>query len=182
MQMQANDNLTLYRQTLGDAFDNLPQVLKTFHAHPDGAAARGTLRITRGQGWLRQTMASLMRLPASGEQVPVLLNVQVNAGIERWSRQFGSLRLVTRQWLWQGLLIETAGPLRFGFRLSANATEMRFDFARCWLLGMPLPFALAPRVNARASEYEDGWWIHVCVEVPVLGMLAQYEGKVVPEC
>ena len=123
-----------------------------------------------------------MRLPEPGEQVPVLLNMQVEADSECWTREFGSLRLVTQQWLHHGLLIETAGPSRFGFRLSAGATQMRFEFVRCWLLGVPLAFALSPRVNASASIYEDGWWIHVRVEVPVLGMLVQYEGKVVPEC
>lgn len=182
MDRPGQNPLCLYRRTLGEAFDSLPPVLKRFHEQPCGASAQGSLRITRGPGRLRQALATLMRLPSPGEQVPLLLQVHVRGEVERWTRDFGALRLVTRQWLRHGLLIESVGPLRFGFRLAADATEMRFDFARCWFLGMPLPSALAPRVNASASEYEEGWWVRVRVEAPVLGLLTQYEGKVTLLC
>jgi len=48
--------------------------------------------------------------------------VQTDGEEERWTRDFGSLRLVTRQWRRHSLLIETAGPLRLVFRLFADAT------------------------------------------------------------
>lgn len=182
MQPSVNKMHPLYRRTLGDAFDSLPPVLRRFHEQSPEAGAQGTLHITRGSGRIRQALAALMRLPLPGEQVPVVLQVQTVGEAEHWRRDFGTLRLVTQQWLQDGLLIETAGPLRFGFRLTADAKEMRFEFARCWFVGMPLPTALAPRVNATASEYEDGWWLRVRIDVPLLGMLTQYEGKVTPQC
>ena len=182
MESPVHNTPSLYRGTLGEAFDSLPTVLRHFHDHPHDARARGSLRVTRGTGWLRQAMAAAMRLPSPGEQVPVLLHVQANAEEERWTRDFGTLRLVTRQWRRNGLLIEAAGPLRFGFHLTANPEEMRFEFARCWLMGIPLPLFLSPRVNAWVSEYEEGWWARVRVEAPLLGLLTQYEGKVTPQC
>ena len=123
-----------------------------------------------------------MRLPLPGEAVPVCLEVQTSAEGECWIRDFASQRLVTKQWLQDGLLIETAGPLRFGFRMAADAAGMRFEFARCWLLGLPLPVALSPRVQATVSEYENGWWVCVRMELPALGLLTQYEGKMTPQC
>lgn len=174
--------ISLYRKALGETFDRLPTALWHFHANPEDAAAAGVLRITRGSGWLRNTLATLMRLPPQGEQVPVSLQVHLIGEQEQWTRDFGSLRLITRQWFWRGLLLEAAGPLRFGFRLTADATGMRFEFARCWFLGAPLPLALSPQVHAEARDQETGWWISVRVEVPVLGVLVQYEGEVRPQC
>lgn len=172
---------TLYRRALGESFDRLPPVLRTFHDEPFGGRAQGTLCITRGQGRLRYLAALLMRLPPPGQQVPVRLQVRTDGAAEHWTRDFGTLRLVTKQWLHNGLLIETAGPLRFGFRVAAEAQILRFAFARCWLLGLPLPRVLSPRVEAEAHAQEDGWWIRVAISVPILGLLTQYEGKVVPQ-
>lgn len=173
---------TLYRRSLGQGFDALPTVLRDFHDLPFGGMAQGVLLVTRGKGLLRQIMAGLMRLPKPGDEVPVFLEVRVQDDTEWWIRNFASHRIVTRQWLEDGLLIEAAGPLRFGFRMAADPAGMRFEFARCWISSLPVPLALSPRVNASAAEYEDGWWVRVSVEVPILGLLTQYEGKMAPRC
>jgi hypothetical protein len=172
---------SLYKRVLGEEFDSLPSVLRCFHEVSAGGKARGRLRITRGKGWLRNVLATLMRLPPQGEQVPVSLAVCVEEEAERWTRNFGPLCLVTRQWVQNGLLIEAAGPVRFGFRLTADATGMEFHFAGCWFLGVRLPSALAPRVHAEARGREACWWLSVCVEVPALGVLVRYEGEMTPE-
>ncbi|HLK56661.1 MAG TPA: DUF4166 domain-containing protein [Chthonomonadaceae bacterium] len=175
-----HNNLSLYRRTLGESFDSLPPVLQRFHDTPGGAIAEGSFRITWGQGWLRQALATGMRLPLPGEQVPALVQVRTKGDMEYWTRDFGSRRLVSRQWLRQGLLVETAGPFRIGFKVSTDATGMRFAFVRCWLFLLPLPNALAPRVHGWVTEHENGWWVQVGIELPVLGLLTQYEGKVTP--
>ncbi len=169
--------VSLYRRTLGESFDCMPEVLKRFHDQPFAAAANGTLRVTRGKGVLRRIAAAVMRLPKPGEQVPVHLHVHIGGETEQWTRDFGSLRLVTKQWLDRGLLIGSAGLMRFRFRLTGDESGLRFEFVRCWFIGIPLPFILAPKVNASASKYEESWWVHVCVEAPILGMLTEYEGK-----
>jgi len=182
MEVLIHGTQCLYRRTLGEAFDRLPQVLKNFHNQPCEAVAQGSLRITRGKGWMRQALAAAMHLPMPGEQVPIQLRVQVDGEEEHWTRDFGSLRLVTRQWLHRDLLMESAGPMRFGFHLEARGLEMHFVFARCWFIGIPLPTVLAPQVNASVIQHEAGWWVRVSVEVPVLGMITRYEGKVTPQC
>jgi hypothetical protein len=181
MEQSIHDNRSLYHRTLGNSFDCLPLALKRFHNAPTGGTAEGSLCVTRGAGRMRHVLAVLMRLPKPGKQVPVRLQVEIQGNAECWTRDFGSLRLITRQWLHHGLLIETAGPLRFGFRLRGNGSGMRFEFARCWLMGLPLPRAFSPRVNASVSGQDTGWWVQVRIEVPVFGMLTQYEGLVVPQ-
>jgi len=123
-----------------------------------------------------------MRLPAAGREVPTRLQVVVEGEREIWIRDFGTLRLRTRQWHHRGLLIEQAGPIRFGLRVRANAEGLRFDTERCWLGWLPLPARVAPRVTANITARETGWSVDVQIAVPGLGLLARYTGEVTPEC
>lgn len=172
----------LYRALLGERYDELPAVLRRFH-DLDAASARGTLRITRGQGAIRGRLADLLGLPAAGESVQVDLRVRTVKGIQTWVRHYGLRRIETRQWIRAGLLVEAAGPYRMGFRLAADSRGLRFTFVRAWLGGLPLPGFLALKVDAEASAAPDteSWRIDVRISAPLLGMLARYEGEVTPE-
>ena len=170
----------LYQQMLGEAFEVLPPVLKRFHS-VGSITARGVLRVTRGRGLLLGIIATVMRLPLSGEQVPLFLQVDTRGGVEYWTRDFDKVRLQTTQWRQYGLLMETAGPMRFGFRLVGDDTGMRFEFVRGWLGLIPVPAFLCPRVEAVTTVQEEGWWVQVSINLPVLGRLMEYEGKVIPE-
>lgn len=172
----------LYRRALGAAFDSLPAVLRRFHDASSAVSARGEFRITRGPGALRHVVATIMRLPAAGERVRVHLAIENSSGRERWTRDFGPHRMTTRQWLHREMLIEAAGPLRFGFVLTVEAEEMVFTMTRCWLCRLPLPLPIAPRVHAKVSGGETSWWTTVQIDAPLLGLIARYEGKMIPEC
>ena len=180
MSGSACNSPSLYRVTLGDQYDRLPPVLRAFHDLSAGGRAQGDLCITRGVGRLRGLCADLMRLPRAADCVTVRLEVKAARGAERWVRDFGPHRLVTDQWHRNGLLVEAAGPMRFGFRLTASETQMAFTMERCWLLGLPVPVALAPRVSAVVTGRADAWWTVVTVDAPLLGLLARYEGEMAP--
>lgn len=172
---------SLYRCAAGETFDRLPAVLRDFHGRPAGGCAEGVLCITRGSGTLRGLCADLMRLPAAGAAVPVKLEVRGLANRERWTRDFGAHRLITEQWHRDGLLIEQAGPMRFGFRLTGDETCMVFDMQRSWLFGLPLPRFLSPRVDAVVTGHGScAWWTVVNVRVPVFGQVVRYEGEMRP--
>lgn len=170
---------SLYQRALGTEFDRLPLSLRQFHTRSEGHA-QGSLSVRRGSGRLRNFLADCLRLPCAGERLPIRLQVKPWGEGERWVRHFGELRLETRQWLWQRLLVEAAGPLQFGFRLRADADALRFDFLRAWLWGIPLPRLLSPRVAAIATGTEQGWTICVRVDFPLLGTLVEYQGEVAP--
>jgi Domain of unknown function (DUF4166) len=172
---------TLYRRLLGEAFEALPAALRDFHGRADGGRARGVLCVTRGKGWLANALADRMRLPAQGDQVAIRLRVRVEGDRERWVRDFDAQQMETVQWAHTGLLIEAAGPLRGGFRVVTSPEGLRFELARAWLFGLPLPRALMPHTTAEARAREGGWWIDVRVEAPVIGLLAGYNGEVTPE-
>src|SRR5256885_2167747 len=95
----------LYRRVLGETFEVLPEALRRFHGTPNGGRACGFLCVRRGKGWLRNRLATLARLPAEGEHVPVELRVEVEGARERWIRHFDGRRMETLQWARKGLLI-----------------------------------------------------------------------------
>jgi hypothetical protein len=172
---------TLYRRLLGEAFETLPPVLRRFHGLAGDKAARGVLSVTRGKGRLRSTLADLMRLPAHGARVGVRLRVVVEGERERWVREFDGILFQTVQWARAGLLIETAGPLRFGFQVVASPEGLSFEQKHGWLYGLPLPRALTPQIRAEATAGEASWTIDVRVAAPFVGLLARYYGEVTPE-
>ncbi len=172
---------SLYHSVLGEGFDTLPPILRGFHASLIGGEAKGTFSIAEGEGVLRHLAARLMRLPPSSEQVPVHLRVEVKGEQEYWVRRFGTQVLTTTQWSHGGLLIERAGILCFGFHLAPCEEGFRFEFRKCWLLGVLLPSVFAPKVNAEVWGTEAGWWVQVKVEVPLLGLLTQYDGEMFPQ-
>jgi uncharacterized protein DUF4166 len=146
----------------------------------DGGRASGFLRVTRGKGCLRAVVADLLKLPPAGERVGVELQVVVEGDRERWIRRFDDLRLVSTQRLERGLVVETFGPFRFGYRLTGGPGGLQFDMVRRWFWRVPIGAGLAPLIDGRAWGREDGWWIDVSIRAPLLGFLVRYEGKVLP--
>ena len=100
---------SVYRRVLGDRFDVLPEVLKQFHDVTRKSNARGTFRVTRGSGSVRNLVATILGLPSAGERVPVHLEVVVKADREIWLRHFPGKTLKSVQWGRGNLLMERFG-------------------------------------------------------------------------
>lgn len=169
---------SLYRRILGDKLDVLPQPLRKFHESPGGARAQGTFHVTRGPGRLRGWLAALLGFPPTAPNVPLELQVAVEGDRERWIRRFDKHPLETLQWQSRNLLIESGGPMRFGFELIADKSSLRYRLVRAWFCLVPLPRWLSPRLEGIESHREGGWNVEVKFALPVVGMLIRYEGFV----
>ena len=169
---------SLYRRVMGEAFDALPPVLRRFHGLEAGGRAGGLLRVTRGDGRLRNLVAGAVGLPEAGEQVPLELHVLVEGDRERWVRAFGARRMVSVQWARGDMLMEGVGGVRFGFEVVIEPGGARFVCRRNWLLGLPLPSWLTTRIEAEVRGGDEGWWLRVTVTAPLVGRLVEYEGEV----
>jgi hypothetical protein len=172
---------SLYRRVLGPRFDALPEVLRRFHDAPGGGRARGTLRVERARGWLRNGLASLFRMPRDGTDVPVRLRVMIEGDRERWVRDFQGRRLESVQWAWGGLLMEKFGPVSFSCELVVDGPCLRYEFRRAWLAGILLPRPLAPFVDGSVQAGDGGWNVGVRVLAPWLGEIVRYGGWIEPE-
>lgn len=173
---------TLYQRVLGEEFAQLPPVLCKFHSSQT-AQAKGIVQVQHGRGLVRRVLAKLLRLPPEGEHITVRLQVQMQDDREIWLRHFDGVPVQTTQWQRDDLLIEKAGPLCFVFHVSAKPEGLRFDFSHNEITGIKLPFAVL-KVDALArgmeNASESGWHITVMIRAPLLGLLAEYRGEIMP--
>lgn len=172
---------SLYRRLLGPRFDALPARLRRFHEAEGGGRARGTFRVSRGSGWLRNAIATLMGMPRAGVEVPVRLRVVPEGDRERWIRDFDGHPIETVEWSRGEILMERSGPVCFSCALVLDGSRLRYEFRRAWFAGIPIPRRLSPDVESYVDAGEAGWHVVVRVRVPLLGELVGYEGWVEPE-
>ncbi len=172
---------SLYRRVLGAGFDQLPEVLRRFHDGEMGGSARGTFRVVRGDGMVRNIVAGLLRLPRAGESVPIWLEVKVNGDREQWLRHFAGRCTRTVQWADGNLLMERFGLTSFSSALVVTGSRVHYEFRRAWFAGIPLPVWLSPYVDGYVDAGATGWRVTVHIFAPFLGEIVHYEGWVEPE-
>lgn len=165
-----------YRLVLGDRFDALAPVLRSFHA--DGGEARGQFDVQVGEGVLRRGLARFFRLPRAGANQPVRLAVVAGGGRQHWRRTIGQCRFHSEQWAEESSLVERVGPFRFRFRLAVDDGALRFEQQSATLLGLPLPRFASPFVTATVRAVGPASW-HVVVEITCgsFGIITRYSGS-----
>lgn len=171
----------LYHKILGDRFAELAKVLQVFHSREEGGRAAGELDVEGAANGFGAVVAWLGGLPRPEPGVPVRLVVTTNDRGECWERWFRDKRLVSWQWEWNGLLIESFGPLTIGFELVKEGRGIRFVPKRAWWLGVPILQPFAPKVDATIVPESDGWCVDVRVVMPFVGQLVRYHGMMKPQ-
>src|SRR5688572_21557427 len=113
-----------YQDLLGPAYDALAPAVRVAHEAP--LAAEGAMDVVHGDHFLAPLLVRMMKLPASGTNLPVALNVtneprSADAGTAMvWRRQIGATVLDTRQFARDGRLVEQSGPGTVEFALQAD--------------------------------------------------------------
>lgn len=175
----------LYERLLGEAWKEIDEPVRRLHERGTGPCGEGLFAV-RGGNFFARTLARLFGLPAGGEAVRVCLSVTREEGgaAERWHRTFEGRVFDTLQREGEGrLLAESAGPFELLFRLSVERGALVYTPAGAALkvgpLRVPLPRALAPRVEARERVADDGEGVHVHVSsnAPIVGLMLSYEGR-----
>jgi hypothetical protein len=106
------------------------------------------------------------------------VEVQPLGNAQKWVRSFGQHVFATVQRDYRGLLVESAGPVSFGFELAVVDGSLNFVMRNAWFCGIRLPASCSPDIDARNSADETGWRVEVRLRLPVLGLVLQYEGHV----
>ena len=151
-----------YRAILGSAFESLHPHVQRAHLAP--LSAHGTMTVDRGTHPLTPLLAQLLKLPGAGAGQPVELSVHAaKSGDLVWTRQIGSARLETRQISRGRRLVETNGVGSVAFDLIAEDGSLRYRQVSMRCAGLPLPGAVAPRVEASVSPTDSGWEVTVIV-------------------
>jgi len=175
----------LYERLLGEAWRGLDEPVRLLHERGSGPCGEGLFAVRRGNFFAR-ALARLAGLPAGGEGVRVRLSVThtEDGRVERWHRTFGGRVFDTSQREGEGrLLAERAGPVELLFRLSVEEGALVYRQAGAALclgrLRVPLPPALAPRVEAREQGADDrrSVLVYVSSGAPFVGPVLSYEGR-----
>jgi hypothetical protein len=171
---------TVYQEVLGERFGLLHPTLRRFFGDERGGRASGRLKVTRAAGRLRSLAASALGLPPAGDY-DVLLEVVPHGAGQRWVRHFGQHLLTTDQGRRRELLLESSGPAGIGFALTVADGALLFRGDRAWLCGVPLPRWLVSGLAAENTPADSGGWrVRVCFRLPLLGLVGEYEGEVIP--
>jgi uncharacterized protein DUF4166/saccharopine dehydrogenase-like protein len=174
----------LYRRILGDAYATLPQPWQAMHDLGSELTATGVGSVERGKGLIARLAAAIVGFPPAGDDVPVEVAFRLQGGRELWQRNFAGRRFASTQEEGKGrnarLMCERFGALNFAMALVVEGERMRLVMRRWSLLGLRLPLALAPRIDA--YEYvEDGRFrFHVEIGHPLTGLIVRYRGWLVP--
>jgi hypothetical protein len=174
----------LYRRILGDAYASLPQPLQVMHDLRSELTATGVASVERGKGLFARLAAAVVGFPPAGDDVPVKVAFRLKGGRELWQRNFAGQRFASTQEEGKGrsarLLCECFGALSFIMALVVEGERMRLMMRRWTLFGVPLPLALAPRIDAYEYVEAGRFRFHVEISHPLTGLIVRYRGWLVP--
>lgn len=164
-------------------YAQMPEAIRRFHAMTGEPIWEGRASVLRGTSPVARLVGWIIGLPPSGEDLPVRVSVERDAGgRERWTRNFDGREFHSDlTWSADKGLTETFGPLCCDLGLAASAKGTAMPVSRGWFLGIPLPAVLLP--GSETSETLDAhgrFRFSVRITLPVFGLLVQYQGWLVP--
>tara|TARA_R110000868_G_scaffold235373_2_gene489297 strand:+ start:13943 stop:14482 length:540 start_codon:yes stop_codon:yes gene_type:complete len=168
----------LYQRLVGDAaWAQLPAVTRALHTPDPSVLFEGEAEIARGSHPMARLAAAMLRLPASGSAVPARVKVSLQDEGELLERWYGGRRFATVQGERNGQLYERFGPFRLSFRLTGGPEGVDFHQEGVALWFLPLPAALAPRVEARERADGEVHVFNVRLSLPGIGLVIAYRGR-----
>lgn len=115
---------SLYQRLLGPHFNELAPNLNHFHGPNASIKVAGHFRVWRGSNVFTRWLGEVARLPSQMNKVTVNLFVEQKDGDEIWHRSIGNHKVISKQWLSQGLLVEKFGPIRIYLEAKVQAGEL----------------------------------------------------------
>ena len=177
--------MALYQRIVGDSWRELDAPVRLLHSTGALMRGAGSFNVRRGNRRAARLLASLFRLPETGENVSTRVVVTPCRDGERWHRTFAGKSFVTKQRAHAGpFLAERIGMIEILFRLEVKNGALFYQQTMAVLdLGpwrMPLPGWLAPRVVASEQVAAGATRVQVSVSVdaPVVGLLVAYSGTI----
>ena len=179
-----DERTPLYRRLLDEVWDGLPPALQQMHDFTREHVAEGLAIVDRGAGLLARLIGWAVSLPRAGTDVPVTVVFRADAGGEYWKRTFGERSFGSIQEEGRGrferLLCERFGPFSLGIALAWDGAHLRLVLRRWAFAGIPMPPALAPRLNAYESVENGRFHFHVEIGHALTGLIVRYRGWLVP--
>jgi len=184
---------SLFQTAIGAKFDELPPCLQELHGPDAPIKWGGQARTQAGTTWLAKLISRSIGFgvppehrTATYESLEVTFERTENS--EEWTRDFDGHRFKSHFTLEKKaegdhvnyVAIENFGLFKFELDLLYEDNRLYFLVRRCTFLKLPLPAICLPKGDS--YEFEREGRFHFCVEVrvPLAGLIAAYDGWLVP--
>lgn len=171
----------IFRAVLADSLDALPRSLRNFHTVTGDSQWHGTATVHAARNPVARLLARLFHLPLRSGQVPVRVLVERRADVEHWTREFGDATFSSTLRVGNGpdefLVCERFGWVTVSLALVIRDRRLYF-VPRRWRIGvLRLPGLLLPRGDSYEFDHGGRFSFNVRFEVPIVGLIAVYEGS-----
>ncbi len=172
---------TLYRSLLRSSYGDLPGAVQRFHNQCGSFSWSGQAEVRRGASPLAWLVATIMRFPPAGSDVPIRVEIDAKPDTEVWVRDFSGRRFRSTQTEAQGLLVERFGAVRVSLKLVQRQDRM-FLVPQNWTcFGVALPKWLLPRGDSFETEAGGLFTFDVSIAAPIVGLIVAYRGTLSPD-
>lgn len=173
----------VFRTILGDQFENIPPKLQALHGDPE-TIWTGEAKVQGASNPLAKLIAAIVGVNIKTGQTPLTVKFTADETGEHWIRNFGGQVFRSRFSLGKGrnthLAVERFGIVKVGLALVKDGERLRFIPRRCTVLGIPLPKFLMPQEESFEYEKDGKFHFNVAVRLPIIGLIAAYEGWLEP--
>lgn len=179
VQDDSQSGSSLYQRLLGPHFNKLAPNLHHFHRANDPIKVAGHFQVWRGSSVFTRWLGEVARLPSQMNKVAVNLFVEQKDGDEIWHRSIGNHKVISKQWLSQGSLVEKFGPIRIYLEAKVQAGQLLISDHSATLWGIPFPPFFTPWVNAQGKDEDKGVLVTVEIGFYPFGSIIRYHGLVI---
>ena len=175
---QRFDATPLFQSAL-EGFGRMPASVRAAHTPNLACDLQGRVEIDGAAHWVGRAVAWTFGFPASARDAPALVTIEREDEGEVWIRRFGEteFRSHLRAGAQANRLVERFGALTFDLDARADEAGFELSIIGARAFGIPLPRALAPTTQARASADANGrYCFDVLIALPVVGRLVRYRG------
>ena len=170
----------LYERVLGQAWQELPSAIRQLHTVTSEANFTGVCTVERGENLLARLIATLVGFPNAGAEQKINVQLIAQGRGERWIRTcgeqaFSSVQTAGRdgsEWL----VRERFGPVSVDMALVVAGESLRYFVRRWAILGIPMPFFMAPSSSASESVEEGRFRFDVSISHRWTGLIVHYRG------
>jgi hypothetical protein len=165
----------LFRHLLGDAYEELPTVIREVHDAPARRVWKGRCTVERGASPLSRLAGLLMALPPPGDHAAIEVIIERGSSRETWTRCIGGRRMRSRLSASRGWLAESMGPCVFRFALQCDRAQIHWRLLSVRLMGLPMPASWF-HIEACESAQDACYCFRVRVSMAGAGLVVAYDG------
>jgi hypothetical protein len=171
------------QRALGHAFDIMPEAVRRGHLVDERLVLEGRASVTGAASLAGRVLARLFGFPQPAADVPVSVEMRVDADGEVWTRNFGGKIFRSRLAPIGGRresVAERFGALTFDLKLTASPAGLDLAIVAGRLGPLRLPRVLTPRSDATERVDAAGRFrFDVPIMLPGVGLLVHYRGWLV---